>query len=247
MRKKSLSLLFVSIILLSFSIPEQPIKVYLIGDSTMAEKQVKAFPEAGWGMPFKHFFDSSVIVCNHAQNGRSTRTFLEENRWKPVVGSLKPGDYVFIQFGHNDEVKTKKSYTPEKEFRQNLIKYVRETKAKKANPILLTPVARRKFDTSGKIEETHAIYSAIVREVATELKVPLIDLDRKSQSLLQELGPENSKFLFNHLRPGEHPNYPEGKEDDTHFNELGARKTAQLVLTEIKSLNLDLAARIVKK
>lgn len=247
MRKKSLSLLFVSIILLSFSIPEQPIKVYLIGDSTMAEKQVKAFPEAGWGMPFKHFFDSSVIVCNHAQNGRSTRTFLEENRWKPVVGSLKPGDYVFIQFGHNDEVKTKKSYTPEKEFRQNLIKYVRETKAKKANPILLTPVARRKFDTSGKIEETHAIYSAIVREVATELKVPLIDLDRKSQSLLQELGPENSKFLFNHLRPGEHPNYPEGKEDDTHFNELGARKIAQLVLAEIKSLNLDLAARIVKK
>lgn len=247
MRKKSLSLLFVSIILLSFSLPERPITIYLIGDSTMADKQVKAYPEAGWGMPFKHFFDSSVIVSNHAQNGRSTRTFLEENRWKPVVDNLKQGDYVFIQFGHNDEVKTKKSYTPEKEFRQNLIKYVRETKAKKANPILLTPVARRKFDTSGKIEETHAIYSAIVREVATELKVPLIDLDRKSQSLLQELGPENSKFLFNHLRPGEHPNYPEGKEDDTHFNELGARKIAQLVLAEIKSLNLDLAARIVKK
>ncbi|NII27285.1 rhamnogalacturonan acetylesterase [Pseudoflavitalea sp. X16] len=234
-------------ILLAFSLPPaKKITVYLIGDSTMSIKQVKAYPETGWGMPFVYFFDSTVTVDNRAQNGRSTRTFMAENRWQPVVNNLQEGDYVFIQFGHNDEVKTKASYTTEEEFKNNLIKYVTDTRSRNAIPVLVTPVARRKFDSTGKLESTHELYSAIVRTTAREQHVPLIDLDRKSQALLQSMGVENSKLLFLQLKPGEHPNYPGGKEDNTHFNELGARMMAEIVLAEIRTLNLELAGRITK-
>jgi len=232
--------------LASFSLPSKKIKLWLIGDSTMSVKQVKAYPETGWGMPFVDFWDSSVTIDNRAQNGRSTKTFINENRWQPVADNLQEGDYVFIQFGHNDEVPTKASYTTEAEFKTNLIKYITDTKNKKAVPILLTPVARRKFDAAGKVEGTHEVYSAIVRQVAKENNIVLIDLDKKSQELLQQWGEEKSTCLFNHLRPGEHPNYPEGKEDNTHFNELGARIIAELVLAEIKNLHLELAERIVQ-
>lgn len=219
--------------------------IYLIGDSTIANKEVRAYPETGWGMPFRCFFDSTVVVDNRAKNGRSTRTFIEEGLWKPVVENLKKGDYVFIQFGHNDEVETKKSYTTKEQFVANLTRYVSESRAKKAIPVLLTPVARRRFDSTGKIIGTHDIYAELVRSVAKGQNVPLIDLDKQSQGLLQELGVEGSKHLFNHLKPGEHPNYPEGKIDDTHFSELGARKMAQLVLANIRSLKLELSSRIV--
>lgn len=232
--------------LFAFAPLQKKVRVYLVGDSTCADKEIKAFPETGWGMPFKYFFDSSVIVDNRAMNGRSTRTFMDENRWKPIVDNLQEGDYVFVQFGHNDEVSTKKSYTTEQEFRTNLIKYVNDSRSKKAFPILITPVARRKFDSTGHIVGTHDVYSAIVRSVAKNNNVPLIDLDLKSQALLQQFGPETSKLFFNHLNPGEHPNYPDGQKDDTHFSELGARKMAEIVLAELRSLNLDLADRIVK-
>jgi lysophospholipase L1-like esterase len=234
-------------ILLAFSLPPaKKITVYLIGDSTMSIKPVKAYPETGWGMPFVYFFDSTVTVDNRAQNGRSTRTFMAENRWQPVVNNLQEGDYVFIQFGHNDEVKTKASYTTEEEFKNNLIKYVTDTRSRNAIPVLLTPVARRKFDSTGKLESTHELYSEIVRTTAREHNVPLIDLDRKSQALLQSMGVESSKLLFLQLKPGEHPNYPGGKDDNTHFNELGARMMAEIVLAEIRTLKLELADRITK-
>lgn len=224
---------------------ERPTTIYLIGDSTMANKEVKAYPEAGWGMPFAVFFKSNVKVDNRAQNGRSTKSFINEGRWHSVTDSLKEGDYVLIQFGHNDEIPTKKTATSEAEFKSNLQKYVSDSKAKKALPILITPVARRKFDISGKLEDTHSVYSEIVRQVASEAKVPLIDLDRKSQELLAEYGPMQSMLLYNHLSPGEHPNYPNGRQDDTHFNELGARKMAQLVLAELRILVPALANDIV--
>lgn len=224
--------------------PKKKIKVWLIGDSTMSIKDTKAYPETGWGMPFVYFFDSSVVVDNRAKNGRSTKSFIEEGLWQPVVNNLTEGDYVFIQFGHNDEVPTKKTYTTEEQFKTNLFRYVAETRAKKGLPVLITPVARRKFDSTGHLISTHEVYSQLVRDVAKQLNVPLIDLDKKSQALLHQLGVENSKFLFNYLHPGEHPNYPDGKIDDTHFNELGARMVAQIVLSEIKDLKLELADRI---
>ena len=248
-QSKTRSLLLILPVLLSgFSfLPGKRITVWLIGDSTMSIKETKAYPETGWGMPFVFFWDSTVTVDNRAMNGRSTRTFMEEKRWDPVVNNMQEGDYVFIQFGHNDEVPTKKSYVPEKDFKTNLIKYITDTRSKKGNPVLLTPVARRKFDSTGHIQETHAVYAQIVRDVAKENNVPLIDLSEKSKILYQQLGPEASKFLFNYLVAGEHPNYPEGKQDDTHFSELGARKIAELVLAEIRSLKLDLADKIISK
>jgi lysophospholipase L1-like esterase len=233
------------LLLLAFAWPQdkKTIRVYLIGDSTIARKDTRAYPETGWGMPFAHFFDAGVEVDNRAKNGRSTRTFLEEGLWKPVADKLEAGDYVLIQFGHNDEVKTKKSYTTEAEFMANLKRYVDESRRKKALPVLLTPVARRLFDAAGTVVGTHEAYSGLVRQVAREQQVPLIDLDRQSQALLQRLGPETSKLLFLHLAPGEHPNYPKGKEDNTHFSELGARLMAQLVYADLKAQHLDLAQR----
>lgn len=226
---------------------DKRITVYLIGDSTIADKQPDKFPETGWGMPFKVFFDSTVMVDNRAKNGRSTRTFISENLWNPVASALREGDYVFIQFGHNDESKEKVDrYTSPEDYKKNLVRFITETRAKKANPVLLTPVARRKFDANGVAIETHAEYSPLVKEVARQHNVPLIDLNEKSKQLLTAFGEEQSKLLFLQLQPDEHPNYPEGKNDNTHFSELGARKIAQLVLAEIVSLRLELANRIVK-
>lgn len=222
-------------------------KIYLIGDSTIAIKEPKAFPETGWGMPFATFFDSTIIVDNRAKNGRSTRTFISENRWQPVVDSLQEGDYVLIQFGHNDESKEKvdRYVTPE-QFKINLTRFVNETRAKNAKPVLITAVARRKFDSIYHIVDGHGVYTQIVRDLAVELHVPMIDLQKTSTALLEKMGVENSKLLFMQLEPNEHPNYPEGRDDNTHFSELGARKIAQLVLAEIRNLNLDLVNYIVQ-
>lgn len=246
--KRQLAIIASFIILAAFTLPaKKKITVWLIGDSTMSIKEVKAYPETGWGMPFTYFFDSTVTIDNRAKNGRSTKSFRAEGLWKPVVENLKEGDYVFIQFGHNDEGKEKVGrYTTPEEFRANLIAYITEARGKKAIPVLITPAARRKFDSTWRIQETHPVYSDVVRGVAKEKGVPLIDLDKKSQELLQQVGAENSKWLYNHLAPGEHPNYPDGRQDDTHFNDLGARKMAQLVLAEIRALNLELADRVVK-
>lgn len=221
------------------------ITIYLVGDSTMSEKDVRAYPETGWGTPFAYFFGEYVIVENHARNGRSTRTFLEEGRWDPIFENLKAGDYVFIQFGHNDEVQSKEQSTTPDNFQNNLKKYIRDTRAKEANPVLLTPIARRKFNDEGELEDTHELYSELMREVAASENVPLIDMDVKSQTLLKKLGPEKSVFLYNHLEPGQNPNYPDGLKDDTHFNEMGARRMAELVLEGIIESDLDLTRYIV--
>jgi lysophospholipase L1-like esterase len=243
---KNILLTACSLLLTSYA-PSQKITVYLIGDSTMADKRPDAFPETGWGMPFKTFFDSAIVVDNRAKNGRSTRTFISENLWQPVVDQLKEGDYVFIQFGHNDEVKEKTDrYTAPDDFKRNLTRFVKETRKKNATPVLLTPVARRRFDQEGHVLESHATYSPLVVEVAKETRTALIDLDAISQELLQKFGEEDSKYLFMQLAPGEHPNYPEGRNDNTHFSEMGARKIAQLVMREIVAQRLSLTDHIVK-
>jgi lysophospholipase L1-like esterase len=228
-------------------LPPHKATVYLIGDSTIAIKDKGAYPETGWGMPFANYFDSTIVVDNRAKNGRSTKTFITEGLWQPVSTGMKEGDYLLIQFGHNDEVPTKKSFTTEAEFKKNLVIYVEGARAKKAIPILITPVARRKFDSVGHIVQTHAVYSQIVRDVAKEVNAPLIDLDTQSQQLLQRLGAEPSKLLFNHLEPGQNPHYPNGNKDDTHFSELGARRMAELVLKSLQDLKLELADHIAKR
>lgn len=238
-------LLALSIGVLAFQTPKKKITVWMIGDSTMALKEVNAYPEMGWGVPFVHFFDSTVKVENRAKNGRSTRTFISEKLWQPVAENMKEGDYLFIQFGHNDESKEKVDrYTTPEQYRANITQFVNAARSKKAKPVLLTPVSRRKFK-DGKQIPTHEVYTKLVQELAQELQVPLIDIDTKSQELYNKMGEETSKLLFLQLEAGEHPNYPKGKVDNTHFNELGARLIAQIVLAEMKALQLDLVERVV--
>lgn len=244
MKKNLLFLLMASVFIAAA--PPKKMKIWLCGDSTIAIKQTNTYPETGWGMPFVYFWDSTIQVNNLAKNGRSTKTFISENLWQQVVDGASEGDYVFIQFGHNDEsLEKKERYASPAVFKANLTKFVNEARALKAIPILLTPVSRRKFDTVGTAMETHVIYSALVKEVATAEHVLFIDLDAKSRTLYQQFGKDNSTLLFLQLKPGEHPNYPEGKVDNTHFNELGARLIAQLVLKEVKELNTNLNSHII--
>lgn len=247
MKKKTLVSFLFLLIFMSFTVPHKKgLKIFLAGDSTISIKEKKAFPETGWGMPFAHFWDSTITVVNKAKNGRSTRTFISEGLWQSIIDEMEVGDYVLIQFGHNDEAKDKvERYTTPEQYKANLAKFVKEAKAKGGRPILVTPVSRRRFK-DGKALETHAEYSLLVKETSQNLKVPLIDLDVKSRNLYQQMGEDDSKYLFLQLNAGEHPNYPEGKNDNTHFSEMGARLIAQIMLAELKALNLDLTDYIVK-
>lgn len=243
--------LSVLILLLIFSVTaaaQEPITIYLAGDSTMAHKLPEKRPETGWGEALPGFFkEDKVRIENHAQNGRSTRTFIEEQRWQAIVDKLKKGDYVFIQFGHNDESKDKVDrYTPPEDYRRNLIRFIGEVREKKANPILLTPVMRRRFDKDGNFVDSHGEYPDIVRAVAAETKVALIDMHRKSEKVIKQYGVEGSRKLFLQLKPDENPNYPKGIEDNTHFNPRGAGIMAGLAVAGIRELHLGLAKYLKK-
>lgn len=220
------------------------IHVYLVGDSTMADKEVKNYPETGWGMPFRDYFDTTVVIDNCAKNGRSTSSFMAEGRWDAILQVLKPGDYVLVQFGHNDEVPTKKTYTPPAEYKALLVRYVTDTRARGALPVLISPVTRRRFDHEGHVVETHPRYTPLVREVADSLQVPYIDLDSISRAMVQSYGIEASTLLYNQVTPGENPHYPLGWIDNTHFSETGARKVAELVLHGLEQDHLGLADHI---
>ncbi|MCD9186766.1 MAG: rhamnogalacturonan acetylesterase [Pyrinomonadaceae bacterium] len=234
------SILFLSV---SASAQKSPIVVYLAGDSTMARKAEDKRPETGWGEFLqRHFDESKVKIENHAQNGRSTKSFIAEGRWQVIVDKLKKGDYVFIEFGHNDEKLDKPNVgaAANGEYRENLMRMVKDVRAKKANPVLLTPVMRRRFDENGNFIDTHGEYPDAVRKVAAGLKVPQIDMHRLSEKLLINYGAENSRKLFLQLKVGENANYPKGIEDNTHFNEKGAEEMAKLAVAEIDRQKIKL-------
>jgi len=217
--------------------------VFMAGDSTMSIKHPKDFPETGWGVPFATFFDNTVRVENRAKNGRSTKTFITEGRWGKIMDEVKPGDYVFIQFGHNDEsIKKQERYTTPEEFKINLTQFIRETREKNANPILLSPITRRYFD-GDSITLTHS-HSPMVVEVAAEQGVAFIDMDPLTRAYFEEMGDEASTLRFMHIKPNLHPNYPNGVRDNTHTNRLGAREIAQLVLVELKKMDHPLVERL---
>jgi lysophospholipase L1-like esterase len=237
-------------LVVAFIPPKKKIQVWLIGDSTVCIQPKDRSPVTGWGTPFEDFFDSTVTIMNRARGGRSTKTFISEGRWKNVMDSIEEGDYVLIQFGHNDEAKEpqyRERYTPVPDYKVNLIKFINDARSKKVNPVLITPVTRMVFDSLGNIQETHKEYSAAVWEVGKQYNTPVIDLDARSRELLQEFGPKWSKVLFMQLDSLEHPHYPYGRRDNTHFNEYGARRMAQLVLAEIRKQKLELAERITLK
>jgi len=223
------------------------IRIFLIGDSTMANKPIINNPERGWGQVFHYFFNDNVIIENYAKNGRSTKSFLKEGLWQNVYNKLQPNDYVFIQFGHNDaKVSDTNRYAEaHSAYKENLLRYLRETREKGAFPILLTPVNRRKFDEAGNFIDQHGDYPTVVREVAEQENVPLIDLHKKSMALFKKLGPEGTKKLFLWIEPGIYEALPEGKEDNTHFVKYGALAIAQLVSEGLKEINHPLAKFMV--
>lgn len=220
----------------------RPVTLFLAGDSTMAPKLPEKRPETGWGeMLGHHFKTGKVVIENRAMNGRSTKTFIGEGRWQSIIDALKKGDYVFIQFGHNDGSKDKgERYTPPEDYRKNLIRFIEEVERRKAHPVLLTPVMRRRFDKDGKFYDTHGEYPDIVRSIAREKKVPLIDMHRKSETVIVKYGVEDSRKLFLQLKPGENPNYPDGIEDNTHFSPLGAEEMAKSAVEGIRESKIGL-------
>lgn len=218
--------------------------VFLCGDSTMSDKPLfPAQPERGWGQVLPMYFKPQVRIENLAMNGRSSKSFRDENRWQPVMEKIQPGDFVIVQFGHNDSKRDARDRFTEPfgSFKQNLERYVREAREKQGSPILATPVARRSFTAEGKPKDTHGDYAVAVRQVAVEQKVPLLDMEKRTRELLEKLGPERSKKLFLWYEPGEFESLSEGKEDNTHFNAYGASRMCDLAAEEIRNHVPELA------
>jgi DNA sulfur modification protein DndE len=237
-------LLFVFAILSAFSPAHEKMNVFVIGDSTIANKAADDAPETGWGMVLQDYLESDkVIVQNHALNGRSTKSFITEGRWANVLKDLKSGDYVFIQFGHNDQKdKDSSRYAaPHTDYRANLLRFVNETRAKGGKAVLVTPVMRRRFDDKGVFFDTHGDYPSAVKTVAKQLNVPVIDLHSKSGEVISTMGVEDSKALYMHLEGGIFKKFPKGIIDDTHFSEYGAAVMASIIAEGIKNQIPDLA------
>ena len=245
--KFRLALIISTCLFFSFT-AKDPMRVFLIGDSTMADKLPADFPETGWGMPFSKLFNDAVEVQNHAYNGRSTKSFRREGRWAKVQAQLKKGDYVFIQFGHNDaKASDTARYAPSQtNFRENLTRYVAETRAKGGIPILLTPTQRRKFDSTGVFVDQHADYPNVVREVAAKEKVLLIDIEKESKKYISSEGPEGAKKMFLHYPVGIFRKFMKGAADDTHFSPFGAMKISDMVAEAILASNEHLRSFLKK-
>lgn len=233
-------------LLVGFAGRPRPVHVFIAGDSTAAEKRADRRPETGWAEVLQSYFDADEVrVVNLARNGRSTRTFIEEGRWDALLEEVQPGDFVFIQFGHNDQSESKPDrYTPPDAFRANLTRFVQDVRDREATPVLLTPVVRRRFDEAGQFYDVHGEYPALTRAVAAETGAPLLDVHRASEAALRAYGEAGSEALFLHLAPGEHPNYPDGLTDDTHFSPLGAAVVAGLVADRIEADGLSLPVRL---
>ncbi|MCU4164765.1 rhamnogalacturonan acetylesterase [Carboxylicivirga caseinilyticus] len=233
---------FVALILLTglFSCKQrEPYTIYLAGDSTMAEKKEDKRPETGWGEHLQEFFSANVTVANHAQNGRSSKSFVSEGRWDSIMSLLKSGDYVFIEFGHNDQkIKSEERYSSPEDFYTNLCRYVDDTRSKKATPVLLTPIMRRRFDENGQFYDTHAEYPEMTRKAAADKKVVLLDMHQLTKELIENYGEIKSKELFLIADSAVWTNYPDGIDDNTHLNNMGAKKIAKLAVRAIEESDL---------
>ena len=239
--KKNFTTLFIFLFAIIFA--QQKPTLFLIGDSTMADKEnPDKNPEHGWGQMLPALMTSDINIRNHATNGRSSKSFRTEGRWNKVMQQLKKGDFVIIQFGHNDQkVNDSSRFTnPYTQYRANLERYVRETRAKGATPILMTSIVRRNFNENGVLIDTHKEYPLVVRLVADNLKVPFVDLQLLTEQLEIAYGPEKSGKLHLHYKEGEDPYYPKGKDDDTHLSELGATLVAQMTARNLKSMKTGL-------
>jgi len=222
--------------------------IHLAGDSTMAAKQEDKRPETGWGEKIGGFFQDGVVVRNFALNGRSALSFRTEGVWDRLLSGIQPGDYVLIQFGHNDQKQDlPQHYSPPDVFKQRLVAFVGDVRARHGHPILITSLTRRSFDSDGTLRDTLADYTAQTRAAAVETGTPLIDLSERSREKLLKVGPVESKKWYLHFSPGDQPNYPNGVADDTHLSEEGARMAAGLVVEEILLTDKALARYLRKQ
>lgn len=250
-RIKYFLVLLLCVLSLSAYKKNEKITIFMIGDSTMANKDISGGKmERGWGMMLKNFFTEDVIVDNHALNGRSSKSFISEGHWQKVVEKIKPGDYVFIQFGHNDEKDDPKRHTdPGTTFDENLRKFVKETRMRGGIPVLFNSVVRRIFTNSttavadddtrsnssadlvegDTLVDTHGDYLLSPRNVARELDVPFVDANKITHDLEQGLGPDKSKKLHMWYLPNEVSSLPKGRQDNTHYNVYGAYVVAGLL------------------
>ena len=218
---------------------KKKIRVFIAGDSTAATKLIEKKPETGWGEMIPEFFSADVEFVNLALNGRSSKSFIDEGHLQKIIDSISSGDFLFIQFGHNDEKADTKLHTDAfVSYKEHLKKYIKVARNANATPVLLTSVQRRAFDESEKIKDTHGDYPVAMRELAAELNVTLIDMSEKSKIYYEKLGIEKTKEILLWLNPGESLNYPEGVQDNTHFCEKGAKKIATLVFEGIIENNI---------
>ena len=218
-------------------------EIFLAGDSTMADYAAAQVPMTGWGQALKRYAKDGVKVRNFARGGRSSRSFRAEGRWDMLLNRVSPGDYVFIQFGHNDASKSERTHSDsETDFRENLRGYVRDVRKKGATPILCTPIVFMSF-RDGKINQSEYFgkYSEAVRKVAGEEKVDLIDFNAWSQTELSSLGAEKAKGFYMILAPGKYPGFPKGRQDNCHLQEAGALFYAKGMISLAKAQNLRIA------
>ncbi len=262
MKFKPLYLILIATLCVFISAKNRPVHIFMAGDSTMADKPFyknvtdsftgdisqEIWRERGWGMLLPEFFTENVVVRNIAQNGRSTRRFIEEGWWDKLISQVQKGDYVVIQFAHNDGAVDKPDrYTTPEDYRKNLIRFIDETRAKGGNPIICTAVMRRKFDAAGKIVDTHGVYPVISREVAKDKKVPLIDMQKQTTEWLEKEGVAKSKMYFHKLPAGESKLFPKGLDDNTHFNEKGARIAAGFFVQGLKEQKITALTNELKE
>ncbi|MBW4081908.1 rhamnogalacturonan acetylesterase [Paenibacillus sp. S150] len=218
--------------------------LYIAGDSTAAQKGGGEKPMTGWGEYLKEHFGPDIAVDNRAVNGRSTRSFLAEGRLTDIGNDFQSGDYLLIQFGHNDQkLEDPARYTdPGTEYRRNLLTFIEFARSRGGFPVLLTSVSRRRFTPGGEPDPLAVgPYPEAMRGVAAQTGTPLLDIFASSQQLYRKLGEEGSRQLFMHLPANSHPNYPQGITDDTHFCKEGAARVAQLVAEAIRQ-SAELAA-----
>ncbi len=241
--KKNLVILFLVLSGFSFFLPEKKVTIFLVGDSTMANKPLEENPERGWGMYFPKYLTGDVEVQNHAVNGRSTKSFINEHRWDTVMSRLKPGDFVLIQFGHNDQKvdDSNRSAPAHSLYKDNLTRFVNDVRNRGGFPVLITPVMRRKFDAEGKFVDQHGDYPAVVKEIAAMMNVFLIDLHRSSEELIVKEGVKGSRRFFLNIPANHFKNYKGKEEDNTHFSDYGAASVASLVCADIKKQGMPIA------
>lgn len=222
--------------------------LFLVGDSTMADKaDPENNPEHGWGQMLPRFVDTTrLVVRNWAANGRSTKRFIDEGKWDSVMARVRPGDYVLIQFAHNDghvidPARYVNAYTG---FRRNLERMVADTRARHATPILVSPVVRRYFNESGVLTDAHGSYGYVLRRVARDDGVAFVDLQVATEDMVTALGPEQSKAYYLWVAAGQYPHFPQEKHDNTHCTELGATAVARLAAEGLRATGLPLAAAL---